>query len=54
MIQQYFNPLVFAPNADGTFGNSGRNILRGPGFFGLWGGLDNRQKVEYGTAFAEE
>ncbi len=39
LIQQYFNPAYFVPNAVGTFGNTGRNILRGPGFvdtdFGL-------------------
>jgi hypothetical protein len=33
LIQEYFNPAVFVPNAVGTFGNTGRNILRGPGFF---------------------
>jgi hypothetical protein len=30
-IQQYFNPAAFQPNAAGTFGNSPRNILAGPG-----------------------
>lgn len=30
-IQQYFNPNAFAPNAPGTFGNSPRNVLTGPG-----------------------
>jgi carboxypeptidase family protein/TonB-dependent receptor-like protein len=33
LILQYFNPSLFVPNAVGTFGNTGRNILRGPGFF---------------------
>ena len=33
LIQQYFNPAVFATNTVGTFGSSGRNILRGPGLF---------------------
>jgi hypothetical protein len=33
LVQEYFNPAVFVPNAVGTFGNSGRNILRDPGFF---------------------
>ena len=33
MIQQFFNTSVFVVNAPGTFGNSGRNILRGPRFF---------------------
>lgn len=31
LIQQFFNTKAFAPNALGTFGNSGRNILRGLG-----------------------
>lgn len=30
-LNHYFNPLVFAPNAPGTFGNSGKNVLNGPG-----------------------
>ena len=29
-LQQYFNPAAFAINAPGTFGDSGRNILRAP------------------------
>jgi hypothetical protein len=30
-LNQYFNPGAFTINAPGTFGNSGRNILQGPG-----------------------
>ncbi len=33
LIARYFNTAAFAPNAIGTFGNSGKNILRGPRFF---------------------
>ncbi|MDP9162045.1 MAG: TonB-dependent receptor, partial [Acidobacteriota bacterium] len=33
LIQQAFNVSAFVPNAIGTFGNSGKNILRGPRFF---------------------
>jgi hypothetical protein len=33
MIQQWFNTSLFAPNAIGTFGNTGKNILYGPRFF---------------------
>lgn len=31
LVLEYFNKAAFAQNAPGTFGNSGRNILRGPG-----------------------
>src|SRR5262249_52744146 len=31
MLQQYFNKAAFKVNTVGTFGNSGRNILVGPG-----------------------
>jgi hypothetical protein len=31
--QPYFDPNAFAPVTTATFGNSGRNILRGPGLF---------------------
>ena len=31
-IKQYFNVLAFTPAATGTFGNSHRNVLRGPGY----------------------
>jgi len=33
LIQEWFNTSAFAPNAMGTFGNTGKNILRGPGQF---------------------
>ena len=32
-IQKFFNTQVFAPDAIGTFGNSGKNILAGPRSF---------------------
>lgn len=39
-IQEFFNTSAFVPNAIGQFGNSGRNILSGPGYadvdFGLF------------------
>jgi hypothetical protein len=31
----YFNPLAFAPVTTVNFGNSGRDILRGPGVFNV-------------------
>ncbi|MGA8439464.1 MAG: TonB-dependent receptor [Candidatus Sulfotelmatobacter sp.] len=32
-ILEWFNPAAFVPNAIGTFGDSGKNSLRGPRFF---------------------
>lgn len=29
-LNQYFNPAAFKPNAPGTFGNSAKNLMRGP------------------------
>jgi len=34
-VNQWFNPACFVQAAPGTFGNAGRNILRGPGFVNL-------------------
>jgi hypothetical protein len=39
-IAQYFNKAAFAQNAAGTFGNVGRNILRGPGLANVDFGLN--------------
>ena len=50
LIQEYFNPTVFVPNAVGTFGNTGRNILRGPGFFNTDFGLIKDTRVTEHTA----
>jgi hypothetical protein len=33
LAQEYFNISALAPNALGTYGDTGKNILRGPGFF---------------------
>jgi hypothetical protein len=32
-VQEWFNTSLFAPNAIGTFGNTAKNIIRGPRFF---------------------
>src|SRR4029450_5857783 len=32
IVAKYFNTAAFRQNAMGTFGSSGRNIIRGPGF----------------------
>jgi hypothetical protein len=39
MVARYFDTSKFVPNAIGTFGNSGKNILRGPKFFNVDFGL---------------
>jgi len=33
--QEWFNTAAFTPNAKYTFGDAGRNVLRGPGLFNL-------------------
>ena len=45
LIQEYFNTAVFVPNAIGTFGNSGKNNLRGPGLFDIDLGLLKDTKI---------
>jgi hypothetical protein len=37
--QPYFDPNAFAPVTGVRFGNSGRDIVRGPGFFNLDGSV---------------
>ncbi len=56
MITQYFNTSVFVKNALGTFGNSGKNILRAPRFFGTDVGLlkSNRITERVSTQFRAE
>jgi Carboxypeptidase regulatory-like domain/TonB dependent receptor len=39
LIDEYFNTAAFTQNPRGTFGTSGRNILRGPGFASVDFGL---------------
>jgi len=34
-VQTWFNPCAFVVNAPGTFGDTGRNIIRSPGLFNL-------------------
>jgi hypothetical protein len=35
LVREYFNTALFKPNAVGTFGDSGKNILREPGVFNI-------------------
>jgi carboxypeptidase family protein len=44
-LSEYFNTAAFTPNAVGTFGNSGKNIIRGP--HTTWGdaGIDKNWQI---------
>lgn len=44
-VAQFFDTSFFGPNALGTFGNSGKNILRAPRFFNVDLGLLKETKV---------
>ena len=44
-LAQYFNTKAFASNAIGTFGNAGRNIIRGPGIFNADLGLFKKFQI---------
>jgi hypothetical protein len=48
LVARYFNTDAFRVNAPGTFGNSGRNILRGPGFAGVDFGLVKNARLMRG------
>jgi hypothetical protein len=43
---QYLNKAAFTPNAPGTFGDVGRNSVRGPGFFGFNVSLSRSFKIK--------
>ncbi len=57
MVDRFFDTSLFTTNAIGTFGNSGRNILRGPSFFNTDLGLikdtklTERVKVQFRAEF---
>ena len=47
LISEFFDTSLFVPNAIGTFGNTGKNILRGPRFFNTdFGMLKNTRITE--------
>ena len=56
LIARYFNTDAFVPNAIGNFGNSGKNILRAPRFFGTDVGLlkTNHIGERFSTQFRAE
>ena len=53
--QQFFDPTAFAAPVGVRFGNSGRNLLRGPGLvnldFGLFKKFPIRERVTLETRF---
>ena len=50
LIEEFFDTSKFVLNAFGTFGNSGKNILRGPRFFNTDLGLLRTMKVTEHTS----
>jgi hypothetical protein len=57
LITRYFDTSKFVPNAIGTYGNSGKNTLRAPGFFKTdFGAIKNftireQMKLQFRTEF---
>ncbi len=45
MVQEWFNTSLFKPNAIGTYGNMGKNILRGPRLFNTNMALVNDTRI---------
>jgi hypothetical protein len=56
MVQQFFNTSLFQPNAIGTFGNLGKNTLRGPRLFNNNMALVKNTKIgeRFGVQFRAE
>jgi outer membrane receptor protein involved in Fe transport len=50
MIAQFFDTSLFVQNAEGTFGNTGRNVLRGPKSFNADLGLLKTTRITERTA----
>lgn len=56
-LQRWFDPSAFATPALGTFGNTGRNILRGPGFqnwdvsVSKWFGITEAVRMQFRGEF---
>jgi len=56
MVQQWINTSLFQPNAIGTFGNQGKNVLRGPRLFNNNMALVKNTKIaeRFGVEFRAE
>ncbi len=56
MVQEWFNTSLFQPNAMGTFGNLGKNVLRGPRLFNNNMALVKNTKIaeRFGVEFRAE
>jgi hypothetical protein len=50
LVARYFDTTRFVPNANGTFGNAGKNILRAPGLFGTDLGLMKVTRIKERTS----
>jgi hypothetical protein len=50
-LTEYFNTAAFALNAPGTYGNSPRNQLRGPGFFNVDYSISKSIRIREGLTF---
>ena len=51
-VDSWFDVTAFQAVTSGTFGNSGRNILRGPGMFNIDTSLDRRFSIGAGKSIA--
>src|SRR5262249_42887884 len=45
VVAQYFNTAVLVPNTIGTFGKSGKNIIRGPHYYNTDFGVTKRTSI---------
>ena len=50
VLQEYFNTAAFVPNPIGTFGNSGRNTIIGPGYADADVGLFKNFRITEGQS----
>ena len=48
-VEQWYNPAAFTQVPSGTFGNAGRNILRGPGWVTF--DMSVQRKIDFSSRF---